>query len=108
LYRRVGRADALARHSMIEVTPGGVIIAVRVIPRAGKTGPAGARGDALLMRLNAPPVDGAANAELIEALADLLSVPKSAVTIVSGARARTKRVRVAGIDLQHAASRLPH
>jgi uncharacterized protein (TIGR00251 family) len=93
---------------MIQSCPGGVIIAIRVIPRAGKAGPAGSRGDALLMRLNAPPVGGAANAELVEALADLLSVPKSAVTIVSGARARTKRVHVAGIDLEHATSRLPH
>ena len=70
------------------------IIDVRVIPRAGKSGIAGMRGDSLLVRLNAPPVDGAANAELIEVLADAFGVPKRAVSIVSGERSRQKRVRI--------------
>lgn len=70
------------------------IINVRVIPRAGKRGIAGMRGDALLVRLKAAPVDGAANAELIEVLADAFGVPKRAVSIVSGERSRQKRVRI--------------
>jgi uncharacterized protein (TIGR00251 family) len=73
------------------------IIEVRVIPRAGKAGIAGMRGNAWLVRLHAAPVDGAANAELIEVLADALGVPKRAVSIVSGERSRQKRVRVQGI-----------
>ena len=93
---------------MIQSTSDGVILAVRVIPRAGRSGPAGTRDGALLVRLNAPPVEGAANAELIEVIADALDVAKSAVTIVSGERGRSKRVRVTGVDADHVASRLRH
>ena len=74
-----------------------VVLTVRVIPRAGRSGPAGVRGNALLIRLNAPPVEGAANNELVELLADLLEVPKRNVTIISGERSRLKRVRVVGV-----------
>jgi uncharacterized protein (TIGR00251 family) len=93
---------------VIEPVPGGIVITVRVIPRAGRSGLAGTREGALLVRLNAAPVEGAANAELITVIAETLGVAKRAVTIVSGERSRTKRVRVAGIDATHAASRLPH
>ncbi len=93
---------------MIESTPGGVVIAVRVIPRSGRSGVAGTRGGALLVRLNAPPVEGAANDELVEVMADMLGVPRRAVTIVAGERSRNKRVRVANVDADHVASRLPH
>lgn len=82
---------------MIEPTPDGVIIAIRVIPRAGRTGVAGTRGNALLVRLAAPPIAGAANAELIELLTDLLDVPRRSITIVSGERSRQKRVKVTGV-----------
>jgi uncharacterized protein len=82
---------------MITSTPEGVVIDVRVIPRAAKSGIAGTRDAALLVRLNAPPVEGAANAELIDVMAKLLGVPKRAVTIVAGERSRSKRVAVAGV-----------
>ncbi len=82
------------------------IIDVRVIPRAGKSGIAGTRGDALLVRLSAPPVDGAANAELIQVLANALDVPKRAVSIVSGERSRQKRVRIEGVTDQLVGSKL--
>jgi uncharacterized protein (TIGR00251 family) len=82
------------------------VIAVRVIPRAGRSGVAGARGDALLVRLNAAPVDGAANAELVDLLAGTLGVSKRAIEIVSGARSRQKKVRVTGLTLEEAESRL--
>jgi uncharacterized protein (TIGR00251 family) len=91
---------------MIESTPDGIIINVRVVPRAGKAGPSGVRGGALLVRLHAPPVEGAANAELVEVLAATLGVPKRAVAIVAGERSRQKRVQVTGVDAATAASRL--
>ena len=91
---------------MIEATPDGVVITVRVIPRAARSGLAGTRGDALLVRLQAPPVEGAANDALIEVLARALQVPKRAVSIVAGNRSRQKRVRVVGIDAATAATRL--
>jgi uncharacterized protein (TIGR00251 family) len=93
---------------LITATQGGIIIAVRVIPRAARSGIAGRRDNALLIRLNAPPVEGAANAELLAVLADALDVPRRSVTIVSGAASKQKRVRIDGIDAGHAARRLPH
>jgi hypothetical protein len=91
---------------VIEATPDGVVITVRVIPRAARSGLAGTRGDALLVRLQAPPVEGAANEALVEVLAGALQVPKRAVSIVAGDRSRQKRVRVVGIDAATAAARL--
>ena len=86
-----------------------VFIDVRVVPRAARSGLAGARDGALLVRLNAPPVEGAANAELIQVLSDALRVPRRAVTIVSGERSRLKRLRVEGVteEFVRAACRLP-
>jgi uncharacterized protein (TIGR00251 family) len=74
-----------------------VVLNVRVVPRASKAGIAGTRDGALLVRLNSPPVEGAANAELIDVIATALRVPKRHVTIVAGERSRTKRVRVDGV-----------
>ena len=56
------------------------------------------RDGALLVRLAAAPVDGAANAELIDVIARALHVAKRDVTIVSGERGRKKRVRIAGMN----------
>jgi uncharacterized protein len=81
-------------------------IDIRVIPRAGKSGIAGVRRGALLVRLNAAPVDGAANAELIEVLSDVLDVPKRAVSIVTGERGRQKRVRIDGMTTELVRSKL--
>lgn len=91
---------------MIEPMPDGIIITVRVIPRARRSGLAGVRGEALLVRLHAPPVEGAANIELVGILAAALRVPKRAIAIVAGDHSRQKRVRVWGIDATTAASLL--
>ena len=72
------------------------IVNVRVIPRASKSAIAGTRANAILVRLNAPPVDGAANAELVRLLAAVLGLPQRNVQIVSGERSREKRVRISG------------
>ena len=91
---------------MIHTTPDGILIDIRVIPRAGRSGLAGVRDDALLVRLHAAPVDGAANAELVGVLAHALGVAKRSVTLVSGDRARRKRVRITGITASEARARL--
>jgi len=83
-----------------------VDLEVRVIPRAGRTGFGGLRDGALLVRLAAAPVDGAANAELIALIAKALRIPKRDITIVSGERARTKRVRIAGVDRDQVLAKL--
>ncbi len=87
-------------------TSDGVLLAVRVIPRARKTALAGVRDHALLVRLAAPPVDGAANEALVEFLADCLRVPRRAVRLVSGERGRQKRVAVVGITAAFCRARL--
>ena len=89
---------------MIEVTADGIVLAVRVIPRAGRSGLAGTRDDAVLVRLGAAPVDGAANAELVAVLAEAFGVPRRNVVILSGERSRHKRVRVRGVDEAAAAA----
>ena len=79
---------------------------IRVIPRAGRSGFAGLRDGALLVKLAAAPVDGAANAELIALLAKTLKVPKRDISLVSGERSRTKRIRIAGMDRDQVIARL--
>jgi len=74
-----------------------VHLTVRVIPRARKAGIEGTRDGALLVRLNSPPVEGAANSELIQIIADALDVPRRSVAIVSGEHSRLKRIRVDGV-----------
>jgi uncharacterized protein (TIGR00251 family) len=105
----LARADfgVWSESPVIQATPNGIVLDIRVVPRAGRSGVAGTRGDALVVRLGAAPVEGAANEELVEVIADLFDVPKRAVAIVAGVRSRKKRVSVAGVDLATASSRLP-
>ena len=87
-------------------TAAGVSFRVRVVPRAGRTGVAGVRGDALLVRLAAAPVEGAANEALVAALAGILAVPRRDVAITSGERSRDKVVRIAGLDIARVSAKL--
>src|SRR5687767_8921362 len=83
---------------MVDFRPSnsGCRFAVQVQPRASRTEVVGEHGAALRVRISAPPVDGAANDELIRYLARELGVASSAVQIVSGASGRRKVVEVAG------------
>jgi uncharacterized protein len=81
---------------VIRQTTAGVELDVRVIPRARRTEAAGVRGGALLVRLAAPPVDGAANGALVAFLASTLGVPSRAIQLLSGERGRQKRILIAG------------
>lgn len=90
----------------IKACDGGVVLNLRIVPRASRNAAAEAVGDALKIRLRAPPVDGKANAALCEFLADTLGVPKRAVTILAGETGRLKRVRVAGLAPAAAEARL--
>lgn len=72
-----------------------VVLTLRVQPGARRTEVAGLHGDALKVRLAAPPVDGKANAELLRYLADAFGVPLRNVTLVRGETSRQKIVRVA-------------
>jgi len=77
-------------------TAGDLIFAVRVVPRTSKSAIIGEHDGALKIKLNAPPVDGAANAELIKILAKTFSVPKNAVEIVGGQTSKSKKVKITG------------
>jgi len=81
---------------------GGVELLVLVQPRASRSRVVGEHGGYLKVQLAAPPVDGAANAALLELLADLLGVPRRQVSLVSGESSRRKRVRAAGVDAPRA------
>jgi uncharacterized protein len=70
---------------------------VQVQPRAKRSEVAGRYGDAVKIRLAAPPVDGAANEELIRFIAELLNVPRSSVRISAGLTARRKTVEIEGV-----------
>jgi len=83
-----------------------VLVDVRVIPRAKKTALAGERDGSILIRLAAPPVDGAANAALVAFLADLLDLPRRNIRIVRGETSRSKRLAIAGATSDVVAQRL--
>jgi hypothetical protein len=84
----------------------GVTLTVRVVPRSSRNQIVGMENGALKIKLTAPPVEGAANAALIEFIAEWLSVRKSAVTIISGDKARRKVVRVTGVTAEQVKARL--
>jgi uncharacterized protein (TIGR00251 family) len=70
------------------------VLDVRVQPRASRTEFAGLFGDRLKVRLNAPPVDGRANAALLAFIADTCGLPKSRISLDAGLTGRDKRVRL--------------
>lgn len=84
----------------------GVRFAVYVQPRASRTEIVGPHGDALKIRVAAPPVDGAANEELVRFLSRCLSVSASAVRVSSGAAGRRKVVEVDGVTVAQARAAL--
>jgi len=84
----------------------GATFAVRVVPRASRNEIVGIHGDALKIRVTAPPVEGRANEALVAFLAKRLGVRKSQVEIVAGATSRRKMIRVIGLVAQEVGERL--
>lgn len=76
-----------------------VRIAVHVQPNASKTEVAGVHGDKLKVRVHAPPVDGKANIALIKFFAEILGVPNSGVSVLSGQQGRGKLIEVKNVSL---------
>ena len=79
---------------------------VRVSPGATRAGVVGRHGDAWKVRVAAQPENGRANDALVRLLADILAVPRSSVTLVSGHGARDKIVELVGVDSSQAERRL--
>ncbi len=85
---------------------GAVTFAVQVVPRASKNQIVGVVGEAIKIRLTAPPVEGKANAALINFLAETLNVRRAQIEIVTGETSRHKRVRVRGVTAREIENKL--
>ena len=91
---------------MLSTDTDGVLVAVRVKPRAPAAKVEGERGGRLLVAVTAPPVDGKANDAVCRLLAKTLGVAGGRVSVVSGERARDKLVRIDGLQLAEVAGTL--
>ncbi|HBH86982.1 MAG TPA: YggU family protein [Syntrophaceae bacterium] len=80
----------------LKETGNGVIFHIHVVPKSAKNECAGIQGDAIKLKITAPPVEGQANDACIRFLSDLLSVKKNQVTIISGHKSRKKTVAIQG------------
>ena len=93
MHRHSSRAST-SRASPTNEGETDLTLKVRVVPRAGRTSFAGRRGDAVVVRLAAAPVDGAANDALLAFLSASLHCPRRDLAIVSGEKSRDKRIRI--------------
>lgn len=84
------------------------VLSIRVVPNARKTSFEGVMddGESLRIRLQAPPVDGKANAALCKWLVTCLQVPRSAVTLIGGEKSRRKRVQIDRLGRDEILSRI--
>ena len=87
-------------------SPDGIVLRIHVQPGAGRSAVVGRHGDALKVRVAAPPVDGRANEATRTLLAEALAVPEGDVELTSGQSSRSKRFRLRGIDAEEADKRL--
>jgi uncharacterized protein (TIGR00251 family) len=85
---------------------GAVRFEVQARPRSRRSGASGVRDGALVVQLAAPPVDGAANEELVRTLAGMLGVPRRDVALVRGEGSRAKVVEVRGLTMEQVSGRL--
>lgn len=98
--------DEPALPSFVSQRSDGAELAIVLSPRSSKTTIGPVESQAIRVRVNAAPVDGAANAAMIRLLSDALRVPKSSITIVAGATSRRKRVLIHGLTARDALRRL--
>jgi uncharacterized protein (TIGR00251 family) len=90
----------------ISKAEGGAAFPVRVVPRASKNEISGRHGEAVKVRLTAPPVEGAANKALVDFLSGILGVHRSQIEILSGHASRDKIVCVVGMMPSEVEARL--
>jgi uncharacterized protein (TIGR00251 family) len=83
---------------VFDVLDGTVVLRVHAQPGAGRSAVIGRYGDAVKIRIAAPPVDGRANAALAEFLAKELGLDRSGIELLSGDKSRNKRFRLRGLD----------
>ena len=103
--KAVGRRDTAGSTSSSTLSAptgdgeGEIVLRVHVHPGAGRTAVVGRHGDAVKLRVGAPPEGGRANEAVAALLATTLGVPERPVRLVSGATSRTKRFRIGPLDL---------
>ncbi|OGV57100.1 MAG: YggU family protein [Lentisphaerae bacterium GWF2_52_8] len=85
---------------IVKEAVGGVRLSCRVQPKASRNAIAGIHGGALKIALCAPPVDGKANEALCRFLAELFDLPKSAISIATGEKGRSKSVAISGANTE--------
>ena len=101
---RESKSSAAAQ--VVRTTPEGAVISVHVQPKASRTQCAGLHGDAVKIRVAAPPADGAANEELCRFLARTCGLPVSGVEILSGTSSRQKRILLRGRSAEQVRAQL--
>ncbi|MEO6908286.1 MAG: DUF167 domain-containing protein [Abditibacteriaceae bacterium] len=84
-------------HNVVRESKGKVLLSVRVQPRSRQNVLVGFRDKSLQIKVNAPPIDGAANEAVIDVLSKALRLRKSTFTVLQGAKSRDKSVKVEGI-----------
>jgi uncharacterized protein (TIGR00251 family) len=97
VIREAKAAPAAKLPPFIKSQNGGVLLSVKVQPRASRNEIAGALGDELKIKVTAPPVDSAANEAVINLLAEILRCPKGAIALVRGQTARHKAILIRGL-----------
>lgn len=90
------------KFSFLEETSTGIRLTIKVVPRSSRSELLGPMGDFLKVKLQAPPVEGAANEALIELLRDIFRVPKKNIKILRGEKSRIKQVEIQGLSLAQA------
>lgn len=96
--------EMAASYEFLQRASGGVLVKVRVQPRASKNEIAGIHQGRMKLRLTAPPVEGEANKGCVNYIAEVLGVPKSKVEIVDGFKSRQKTLLVSGASLDEVQS----
>lgn len=86
--------------------PTSCTLPIKAIPNAPRSAVVGWLGEALKVKIHAPPVEGRANAALCEFLADSLGLPRRAVTVLRGDTSRQKLVRIDGLTLAEVKAKL--
>jgi uncharacterized protein (TIGR00251 family) len=107
--RKLGGKDEnsrAARSANVPAAKSSCTLAIKAIPNASRNEVAGWHGDALKVKVHAPPVDGRANEVLCDFLAATLGVPRRAVTVLHGETSRQKVVHIAGLTLADVKARL--
>lgn len=92
--------------AFVRVAPDGVLLAIKLQPRASKNELGQALGNELRVKVTAPPVDSAANEALVRLLADTLDCPRSRIELLHGQTSRHKTVKIHGLSAETAMARL--